>query len=69
MKRSLLLLLALGILAGCSSAPPVRLAGIGNTSWQLVKLKTLKNGWSLRRPRQCARLLDSSHVALGCCKL
>jgi para-nitrobenzyl esterase len=39
MKRSLLLLLALGVLVGCSSAPPVRLAGIGNTSWQLVKFQ------------------------------
>ena len=39
MKRSLSLLLALGILAGCASSPPVRLAGIGNTSWQLVKFQ------------------------------
>ena len=39
MKRSLSLLLALGILVGCSSSPPVRLAGIGNTSWQLVKFQ------------------------------
>ena len=39
MKRSLSLLLALGILVGCSSSPPVRLAGIGNTSWQLVKFR------------------------------
>lgn len=39
MKRSLSLLLALGILVGCSSSPPVRLAGIGNTSWQFVKFQ------------------------------
>ena len=39
MKRSLLLLVTLGIIVGCSSKPPVRLAGIGNTSWQVVKFQ------------------------------
>ena len=39
MKRSLLLLATLGILVGCASSPPVHLAGIGATSWQLVKFQ------------------------------
>src|SRR2546430_17429357 len=39
MKRSLLLLVTLGIVMGCSSTPPVHLGGIGNTSWQLVKFQ------------------------------
>jgi len=39
MKRVLLLMVTLGIIAGCSSKPPIRLAGIGNTSWQLVKFQ------------------------------
>ena len=39
MKRSLLLLVTLGIIVGCSSKPPIRLAVIGNTSWQLVKFQ------------------------------
>jgi para-nitrobenzyl esterase len=38
MKRSLLLLLTLGILVGCASKQ-VSLAGIGGRSWQLVKFQ------------------------------
>jgi hypothetical protein len=32
-------------------------------------LKTLKNGWPLARPRQCALLLDSFQVSGGVSKL
>ena len=39
MKRYLWLLVTLGLLAGCSSTPPVHLAGIGDTSWRLVKFQ------------------------------
>jgi para-nitrobenzyl esterase len=39
MKRSLLLLVTLGFVVGCSSAKPVPLGGIGGTSWQLVKFQ------------------------------
>ena len=35
--RFLSLLTTLGLLAGCSSTPPIHLAGIGGLSWQLVK--------------------------------
>ena len=38
MKRSLLLLVTLGIIVGCATTP-VHLAGIGDTSWQLVKFQ------------------------------
>jgi para-nitrobenzyl esterase len=38
MKRSLLLLVTLGILVGCASKQ-VSLAGIGGRSWQLVKFQ------------------------------
>jgi len=38
MKRSLLLLVTLALVVGCSSRT-VSLAGIGNTSWQLVKFQ------------------------------
>ena len=38
--RSFLLLLTLGLAVGCSSKPPVRLAGIGGLSWQLVKFQS-----------------------------
>jgi para-nitrobenzyl esterase len=39
MKRYLWLLVMLGLLAGCSSTPTVHLAGIGATSWKLVKFQ------------------------------
>ena len=39
MKRLLVLLMTLGIAAGCSSAPKLQLGGIGDTSWQLVKFQ------------------------------
>jgi para-nitrobenzyl esterase len=39
MKRSLLLLVTLSVVVGCASKPPVHLAGIGGTSWQLVKFQ------------------------------
>src|SRR5262249_62222832 len=39
MKRLLVLLITLGIAAGCSSAPKLQLGGIGDTSWQLVKVQ------------------------------
>ena len=39
MTRSLPLLLMLGMVMGCSSTPPARLAGIGGVSWQLVKFQ------------------------------
>jgi len=39
MKRSLLWLVTLGVVVGCASTPPVRLGGIGGTSWQLVKFQ------------------------------
>ena len=39
MKRSLLLLVTLGLVLGCAPTPQVRLAGIGGTSWQLVKFQ------------------------------
>jgi para-nitrobenzyl esterase len=39
MKRSLLWLVMLGVVVGCASTPPVRLGGIGGTSWQLVKFQ------------------------------
>jgi hypothetical protein len=38
MKRSLLFLVTLGIMVGCASTP-IHLAGIGDTSWQLVKFQ------------------------------
>jgi para-nitrobenzyl esterase len=38
-KRFLVWLIAVGTLVGCSSTPPVRLAGIGGLSWQLVKFQ------------------------------
>ena len=38
MKRFLLLLVTLGIVVGCAPTP-VHLAGIGGTSWQLVKFQ------------------------------
>jgi len=38
MKRSLLLLVTLGIIAGCAPTR-VHLAGLGDTSWQLVKFQ------------------------------
>jgi para-nitrobenzyl esterase len=39
MKRSLLLLVTLGLIVGCASTSEVRLGGIGGTSWQLVKFQ------------------------------
>jgi para-nitrobenzyl esterase len=39
MKRSLLLLVALGFAVGCAPTQPVHLAGIGGISWQLVKFQ------------------------------
>jgi len=39
MKRSLLMLVTLGVVVGCAPTPPVHLAGIGDTSWQLVKFR------------------------------
>jgi para-nitrobenzyl esterase len=39
MTRSLLLLVTLGFVVGCSSAKPAPLGGIGGTSWQLVKFQ------------------------------
>ena len=39
MKRSLLMLVTLGVVVGCAPTPPVHLAGIGDTSWQLVKFQ------------------------------
>jgi len=39
MKRFLMLVMTLGIAAGCSSAPKLQLGGIGDTSWQLVKFQ------------------------------
>ena len=39
MKRSLLLLVTLGLVVGCAPTPQVRLGGIGRTSWQLVKFQ------------------------------
>ena len=39
MKRSLLLLVTLGIVVGCAPTPQVHLGGIGGTSWQLVKFR------------------------------
>jgi len=38
MKRFVLLMLTFGIVAGCTG-PKVHLAGIGDTSWQLVKFQ------------------------------
>ncbi len=38
MRRSLLLLVTLGMVMGCSSTP-VHLAGIGGISWRLVKFQ------------------------------
>ncbi len=37
MKRFLVLLVTLGIVAGCAPTPKLQLGGIGDTSWQLVK--------------------------------
>ena len=39
MKRSLLMLVTLGVVVGCAPTPAVHLAGIGDTSWQLVKFQ------------------------------
>lgn len=39
MKRWLVLLVTLGIAAGCAPTPKVQLGGIGDTSWQLVKFQ------------------------------
>jgi len=39
MKRWLVLLVTLGIAAGCAPTPKVQLGGIGETSWQLVKFQ------------------------------
>lgn len=39
MMRFLVLLVTLGIVAGCAPTPKVRLGGIGETSWQLVKFQ------------------------------
>jgi para-nitrobenzyl esterase len=39
MKRTLLLLVTLGVAVGCAPTPPPRLGGIGGTSWQLVKFQ------------------------------
>jgi para-nitrobenzyl esterase len=39
MKRSLLLLVTIGFVVGCAPTRPVHLAGVGNTSWQLVKFQ------------------------------
>jgi para-nitrobenzyl esterase len=39
MKRWLVLLVTLGIAAGCAPSPKVQLGGIGETSWQLVKFQ------------------------------
>lgn len=38
MKRFILLMVTLGIVAGCTG-PKVHLAGIGDTSWQVVKFQ------------------------------
>ena len=38
MMRFLLLMVTLGIVAGCTG-PKVHLAGIGDTSWQVVKFQ------------------------------
>jgi para-nitrobenzyl esterase len=39
MMRFLVLLVTLGIVAGCAPTPKVQLGGIGETSWQLVKFQ------------------------------
>ncbi len=39
MKRSLVMLVTLGVVVGCAPTPTVHLAGIGDTSWQLVKFQ------------------------------
>lgn len=39
MRRSLLVLVALTFIVSCSSSPPVRLGGLGGTSWRLVKFQ------------------------------
>lgn len=39
MKRWIVLLVTLGIAAGCAPTPKVQLGGIGETSWQLVKFQ------------------------------
>jgi len=39
MKRLLVLLMTLGIAAGCAPTPKLQLGGIGDTSWQLVKFQ------------------------------
>ena len=38
MKRFVLLMVTLGVVAGCTG-PKVHLAGIGDTSWQVVKFQ------------------------------
>ncbi|PYN88438.1 MAG: hypothetical protein DMD87_09335 [Candidatus Rokuibacteriota bacterium] len=39
MTRFIVLLVALGIVAGCAPTPKLQLGGIGDTSWQLVKFQ------------------------------